>query len=184
MNKETPRKHSHPQPIGNNAHAFIELRAKQPHLKDAEIARRLGLSRERVRQFKEKFYLARVIPEKPKHPCKQCGQLLDTRHQIFCSRHCLSLSHRTELECTSCGRLFYRMKSAIRRDEKRSPNKLLFCSKQCFGKWAGKYHGFGSFPYPHKKAQNYGRARMREIEQARHSPILPPIGVNSVAPIE
>ena len=46
-----------------------------------------------IDRFNENFYL-KPLPEKPKHPCKQCGKLTNTKN-IFCSVKCSSKNRET-----------------------------------------------------------------------------------------
>ena len=102
-----------------------------------EIARELGISRERVRQLLKR----EGLPTSRKGLCSVCGN--PTRRGTECHRHRKHphTLQRVIIECHICGGT----REMYLYDYKR-PRKLpfFFCSKHCYGKWLAANYGFGS----------------------------------------
>jgi hypothetical protein len=65
----------------------------------------------------------------------KCAKL---REKGFCSLKCSKSWHRIPLECTCCGRTFYRQKCAILRQRLRGFNENgYFCNMACWRTWEG-----------------------------------------------
>lgn len=82
--------------------------------------------------------------------CDVCKELLSPRKGSKDTKTCSPLCHRKKygkslkLICKFCGKHFLRKASDHRRSTKYNPGKgqNTFCSKRCFGSWAGKNFGW------------------------------------------
>ena len=119
-----------------------------PALTYAEIARLLGVSRERIRQ---------VAGRRRRNPrvCKICGQpihlrrngVTQTAYSLMYCAHCWIAAkerrrngHQVAFTCETCGKIFSRTAGVVKRMEKRG-HKIRWCSRQCQGVWLGANHG-------------------------------------------
>jgi hypothetical protein len=119
-----------------------------PELTYAEIARLLGVSRERIRQVAG---TRRRVPRS----CKVCGRKIRVRHDgvtqtayelSYCA-DCWTHARQRQLEsrriqytCEVCGRTFSRTAGIVRRMDKRG-HRIRWCSRRCQGKWLGSRQG-------------------------------------------
>jgi len=107
----------------------------------AEIGRRVGLSRERVRQIARKDgAAARSRGEQRELVCPECGKVFTVwsstieRRRRFCSRECSARSQRgpraerLTFRCEVCGQTYTRKASEVK-------DGTRFCSKTCQGRW-------------------------------------------------
>ena len=84
-------------------------------------------------------------PSLPTGSCPICEKAT-YKQRKYCSPHCHFLATHTQLQCRTCGKIFYRQQSeALRRY--RRPDLLyttdnFFCSNQCQGVWAGNHYGW------------------------------------------
>ena len=106
------------------------------HLPESDIARKAGVSRQRIHQLEHKFKVCTMAPRSPKlmlipRPCPVCGKQMKSlgrRKRKHCSMLCYNASTlRLELTCFVCGKKFVRLWSSVKRYKK------LFCSKHCHG---------------------------------------------------
>jgi hypothetical protein len=113
-----------------------------PSLSYAEVARLLGVSRERIRQ------VANVCKRHPRF-CNTCGKqirLLDNGvtqtayYQGYChecweaEKERRRKAHHQTFTCEWCGALFTRKAGTVKRQEELGL-KIRWCSKHCQGKW-------------------------------------------------
>jgi len=140
--------------LGRTAMAIKALRNEKPCISAAEIARRVGVSRERVRQLLRRLGLTTDMRIRPKRRCLSCGNPIPRDHRAFCSRACQVNYYQITLYCNFCGKEFKRKV----KDILLYPVKLqygykgrVFCSRSCLGRWFGK---------------NYGRGRGLSIERS------------------
>ena len=140
-------------PIGANREAVIQLRQVNPCLKGSDIARTLGISRERVRQILNEEGMRTAFPQK-EFICNQCGITFTTKGSSakFCSMKCYSDSTRVPIICDECGILFHTLRSALIGRYRNRKTDGLYCSKRCWGKVFGRGRGsFGNFRRPDKQ---------------------------------
>jgi predicted RNA-binding Zn-ribbon protein involved in translation (DUF1610 family) len=115
-----------------------------PSLTYAEIARLLGVSRERIRQ---------IAGRRRRHPrvCRVCGRLIKLLQngvtqtaygERFCP-DCWSVekenrrkAHYVTFTCETCGSDFTRKAGVVRRQQK-AGQRVRWCSRRCHGKWLG-----------------------------------------------
>ena len=122
----------------------IYLRKQYPDALAADIARSIGVSRERVRQILEKFGLeANVRPRLKAERSKDlvcfrpgCENLRKVARSGYCSQKCYNLVKYPPyyIPCTNCGTISkvsqFRYDVMILRGYKN-----LFCNRACFRDW-------------------------------------------------
>ena len=122
-------------------------------VREVDLARQLGISRERVRQIRNKFQLCQFIsPKKPPRLCGRCGKKTHPGNKSGLCQKCLTLTHRTVKVCEVCGKEFSRPPSHF---HPRAPGR--FCSRHCHGVWLGKTYGVGSPNETERQRQESGR---------------------------
>ena len=102
-----------------------------------QIGDKYGITRERVRQIllHDKLPTAAII-EKRIIYCLNCGK--ETPNAKFCNQECRYAYYHIEVLCSQCSKMFSLCQSSLIVRTKRSKTGLLFCSKQCWGKWLGE----------------------------------------------
>lgn len=117
-----------------------ELRKLRPCLPAAEIARQVGISRERVRQILSKLGLP--TDTRVSRLCIVCSKRLNGKANYkYCSKDCQYQDSHILVRCDNCGNLKQVGKSHIITQTKRYQH--FFCSKYCRSQWAGNHYGFG-----------------------------------------
>ena len=116
----------------------VSLRVNNPHMKGSEIARLVGISRERVRQIlNTQGLLVRSVPRV--RPCKVCGKPITHSHaKYYCSRACFHRDHQVLLVCSTCGKHFLIPTSDYTLRLRDKKTNRWYCSKKCQGKWLGQ----------------------------------------------
>lgn len=137
---------SHERRVHETIHAtrskVLALVHLDQYATQTQIARAVGVSRERVRQIlkTEGIAFGRYWG-RPKPTCPSCGKPMSYTSKSC--RKCWEASRRVILVCEMCGKSFSRKNSDINRAKKHG-YKHIWCSKHCQGIWAGKNHGWGS----------------------------------------
>ncbi|MBI4288042.1 MAG: hypothetical protein HY671_06410 [Chloroflexi bacterium] len=130
--------------IGESSRRVAELRLQSPDMPGAEIARQLGISRERVRQILAKRRLPTRVKWAPKNRCSRCNARLRDRTKTGLCLRCLKerrhMEGHTKLVCEVCGVSFERRASRVRAQAKRGYVHT-FCGKVCQGRWLGAQRG-------------------------------------------
>ena len=114
-------------PIGQRIDV-LRLLTADPDLSNAEVGRRLGLSRQRVMEMRRQAGL----PASPAtqrigwHPCLRCRVQIPLRRK-YCSRACQW--DYIQLVCDECGKEFQRPRRLAARYEHH------LCSQMCKGSW-------------------------------------------------
>jgi DNA-binding XRE family transcriptional regulator/endogenous inhibitor of DNA gyrase (YacG/DUF329 family) len=112
-----------------------DLRSADLHMKMSEIAKIIGISRQRVFQIlQEEELLTKQHVKKCLYACPVCGRI--TSHK-FCSEECRKEWLQIPVICSECGNLFIRRRSKFMNSYPHH-NNALFCSKKCTGKWLNK----------------------------------------------
>ena len=129
----------------NTRKQIIELRLAHLSMTMSEIAKIVGVSRQRVFQILREDGLPtkhHVIIEKfqYQYQCLVCGTV--SPHK-FCSDECKKKWQQIPVVCTRCGRLFFRNITQLLHNYRRH-DKGLFCSKHCTAKWLAEIYGFKS----------------------------------------
>ncbi len=108
---------------------IIALRNENPTMSAAEIARQLGISRERVRQILKKNELTtdvRIFQE-PNH-CVYC-KIVIKNNKKYCSKECRHLNYLITYTCDYCGAQKTVKKSQYTASRRKSIHQ--FCSHTC-----------------------------------------------------
>lgn len=115
-----------------------------PSLTYSEIARLLGVSRERIRQ---------VSGQRRRKPrfCKVCGVQILMKHDgitetAYNLRYCADCwieakeqrkkSHLIAFTCETCGETFFRKTGEVK-SQQRKGHSIRWCGRRCHGKWLG-----------------------------------------------
>lgn len=111
-----------------------ELRSAYLCMTMSEIAKKVGVSRQRVYQILQKD----GFPTKHQHyvrknlyECPVCGT---TSEHKFCSDACKNKWQQIPVICSRCGKLFSRNRRVLLRNYRRH-SRALFCSRYCIGMW-------------------------------------------------
>jgi len=88
-----------------------------------------------------------------KQPCLNCGT---PTKKVFCSRECKHDYAFIQVACSTCDKLFLRRQSKVIYYTNKRNQQFWFCSRHCFGIYAGEYHGFTAHP---EKSHAGGRHR-------------------------
>ena len=114
-------------PIGQRTDV-LRLLTADPDLSNAEVGRRLGLSRQRVMEMRKQGGLpaSQVTQRVGWHPCLRCGTQVPPRRK-YCSRACQW--DYIQLVCDECGKEFQRPRRMAARYEHH------LCSQMCKGSW-------------------------------------------------
>ena len=137
--------------------AIVSLREEDPYITASEMSRKLGRSRERIRQL----LVILELPTKVVYPirfCEQCGGLIGSKNgtrKNFCSMQCYSDSCNTLLTCDNCGDLFKRRIAQIEYYTYVRGYEHYFCDRRCFGAWSGRNFGWHT-------ARGYSRNRKED----------------------
>jgi len=118
-----------------------ELRSKAPQMPAIEVARQVGVSRERVRQILVNLGLPTRFRLPPRR-CSICGTQIERDSLTGLCRACRHESCRVTLVCDECGRQYKVRRSYATARQKRGCRHK-FCGLRCMGKWAGRHYGWG-----------------------------------------
>ena len=128
---------------------IAKLRRENPNLREADIARVVGVCRERVSHVLMAEGLPTKVPSVPRvqRYCLYCGK--ETENLYFCNQQCRSAAARVTLVCDVCGKQFERTRCDIRKSL--NINSIhIFCGKRCQGTWLGKTYGGRRYVPAHK----------------------------------
>ena len=130
----------------NTSNRVKELRVSNLFMTMSEIARLVGISRQRVFQILQEEglptkHLVRPV-NKYQYNCLVCGKISTNK---FCSNECQKQWRQIPIVCTRCGRIFFRSATQLLHNY-RTHYRNLFCSKYCAGKWIGEHYGFKLYP--------------------------------------
>ena len=113
------------------------LRLGNPLLPAVDIARQVGVSRERVRQLLVRLGLPTRIKPEPVQWCRVCEKPI-RKVQSFCSMECWSTFHRIKVICYGCGITFSLRKSVYRARSRRNVSARFWHSRACWSINHGK----------------------------------------------
>ena len=125
---------------------ILAIRERNPTATGVEMAREIGLSRQRIQQVLVKLGLPTEFPKY--NPCKMCDTQVPLYPQglRFCSQECKTRdfeSRRTSFNCEQCGKEFKILTSAVKARRKLGLYKPgRWCSHKCGGAWLGVNVGF------------------------------------------
>lgn len=144
----------------------IRLRISYPCMSGAEIARRVGLSRERVRQLLSKSNLinSSVLYHTQTKHCLVCNKKLSFKNKSgYCLLHRVE-SNSVPVVCSYCGKLTHRKKCEILR-EANHPLDKSFCNAHCRSKYLIENHIILKNPSPGRKRKiNYDLVWQKHLE--------------------
>lgn len=113
------------------------IKKRYPHKQQVDIARELGISRQRVHQvIKDLGYPPVVILDIPSY-CANCGKKLakQTKGNLCWNCHLADLHTRSlvELTCPQCGRIFFRRRGYVN-SQRKCGYRQFFCNRSCRSK--------------------------------------------------
>jgi predicted nucleic acid-binding Zn ribbon protein len=114
---------------------IVRLRHQQPLMSNAEIGRKVGVSRSYVADILKKNDLVTNVPHQLyiKH-CAICGNVMNKRRpSLTCSQHCRFLYNRIKVECAYCTVEFYLRRSEVVQRYKRGYRNI-HCSRLCYNR--------------------------------------------------
>lgn len=160
---------------------------------DSRVAKEIGRSSERVRQVRKSLGLYHT--RLPRYGCAECGRPFSGRVQrkmrlgVASQPLCGSCRRYIPVACDVCGIIAMKDAQNLIFRRNKDPRYITggqFCSRQCFGRWAGKHQGWGNPAHPihhmQKRAHvprhgtfseysNYG-CRCPECKAAQHARYL------------
>jgi len=120
-----------------------ELRSTNLCMNMSEIARKVGISRQRVYQIlREEGLPTKHHLKMTQYACVVCGTI--SAHK-FCCDNCKKKWQQIPVICTRCGKLFTRNRHQFLTNY-RHFNNSLFCSRDCSSKWWAEHYGFKAYP--------------------------------------
>ena len=133
-----------------NQAELLRLVEKHPCMPMAEMGRRLGVSRERIRQKVRQSALNIPKGQRVKwRVCTHCGSIFHAHYRkIFCSDDCQYLEHRIPVACEVCGKIVHRLKSQVLYQHGKRNYNHAFCSNKCKGHWLGT-----NYPAPNNRKE-------------------------------
>ncbi len=115
-----------------------DLRQQHPCMKAADIARRIGVSREGVRQALIRNGLPTRPPIQPRRACAcGCGQPIYKPGRSYYSPEHRHNHLFVQIACSTCGTLKETLATRLISHTKRG-YQFSFCSRRCLGVWMGK----------------------------------------------
>ena len=123
--------------------SILELREQHPKISNAEIARKLGISRQAVWQHVKHLGLSGEN-RGPVGWCKECNAPLSLRKRKFCSQECRAAYTYSNIPCDICGTIFKRRTKELmwRMQHPWSSNgkvqQFFTCSTECRNKLTRK----------------------------------------------
>ena len=114
---------------------IVRLRHRFPLMSNAEIGRKIGVSRNYVREVLQKNHLITRVPRKihTKY-CEICGIPIPIwKRNPVCSSKCRFLYFRIRVTCTYCRVDFYLKRGELSQRYRRGYNNI-YCSQSCFRK--------------------------------------------------
>ncbi len=122
----------------------IRFRKDNPCMSCASIARKVGVSRERVRQLLARSHLRTRV--KVSKTCSGCGKRLSYNTITGLCRQCLSAQAHITLVCDYCGKEFTRLACMLTYQIGKRGYQHVYCNRKCVGKVAGEKYGFAAHP--------------------------------------
>ena len=107
------------------------IREGNPKALAINIAREVGVSRERVRQILVRLDLPTSFPREPTNWCCFCVKPI-REGRLYCNQKCNERAHRAQVVCRACGAGFSLRLSAYHARSRRSKVDGLWCSRACW----------------------------------------------------
>jgi transcriptional regulator with XRE-family HTH domain len=109
-------------PEPNARKQVIELRSANLSMTGSEIAKKVGISRQRVFQILQQEGLPTGHPiKKLQYQCPVCGNISPRK---FCCNECKKKWHQVPIVCTRCGKLFLRKLTRVINDRGRNSHSF------------------------------------------------------------
>jgi len=125
---------------------IIKIKTDDPFCSMAEIARKVGASREYVRQVLKQANISTTALKT--YRCFGCKKPLSNTSSPFCSTACREAYMTIQVSCSNCDKLFHRKASQLYQYPSRLSGSHkgmhVFCGNKCKGEFAGRVYGFGS----------------------------------------
>lgn len=123
---------THSSLVSDTRKQVKDLRSSSLCMTMSEIAKRVGISRQRVYQILRKDgFPTKHRVHKNQYECLVCGTPSEYK---LCSKKCKKKWQQIPVTCTRCGKLFFRNKHEFLHNYK-NHGFALFCSRHCVGKW-------------------------------------------------
>src|SRR5271157_2402425 len=107
-------------------------------MKMSEIAKMVGISRQRVHQIlREEGLPTKQHIKKCQYKCPVCGVISNRK---FCSYECKKKWLYIPVICSECGNIFIRSRRKFMNSYPHH-SSVLFCCKKCTGKWLKEHYG-------------------------------------------
>jgi hypothetical protein len=119
---------------------IISLRLHHPCLPSAQIAERVGASRQYINQVLQRAGVVTHHTFIPKKYCPDCG--VEIHYSSTRCQTCYEKCHDISIVCDECGTLFTRKRCYVIYHR----HEHFFCSRHCRSVWRGKNVGFGAHP--------------------------------------
>ena len=114
----------------------IQTKLHNPHATLRQIGNKHNLSYERVRVILNQAGIrTRRIPV---GRCKACSKPVPVRKR-YCSPECRHDYLYVKVVCETCNKSFEKKRFMVMNDR----HQRDFCSRECFGKYAGSHYGWG-----------------------------------------
>ena len=126
--------------MGPNQYPVTELRLRYPCWTVAQIAEKVGLSRQRVDQIlrSSKLPIGAKRQQRYKYQCQDCGKQLRAPTKSNRCKECSKTQTHLPIVCDWCGKLLERMQwHYIKRGYQHA-----FCNHSCQGRWLATNYGF------------------------------------------
>ena len=110
-----------------------KLREEDPEISQASMARKIGVSRERVRQILVKLELPAIGKVKRPHYCDSCSKPIwkgRFYQRKYCDNICKRAAHCVTIKCAGCLKLFPMRISDWNRTV-RDQHRTISCSMKC-----------------------------------------------------
>ena len=114
----------------NTREQIVALRSENPTITAAEMARIIGVKRQRVSQLLPKLGLATSFPKNP-NKCMDCGKEI-ARTSKRC-RSCFSKTGWLRKRCSTCSKIVQVSRSSYKyRTESGRYSGRIYCNRACF----------------------------------------------------
>ena len=148
---------------------IARLRRRNPCWTLDRLGQDFGVTGERVRQI---LVAQRAPTAMRQRPCAQCHQQVNSESAFYKAgvklcRPCYAAIAKQCHEavwgtfiCETCEKVFTRRVSSVANNLRGQGKGHVYCSRQCFGQWAGTHRGAGSPQAALRREARYAQARV------------------------